>query len=89
MMRHFLRTQWPLLSVYGVLVCSLAWVAAVDFRSGAVAVSASVLYAMALRWRLTDAQAGMLRVRRRRVDLVILGVLGTVMLVLALVVPHH
>lgn len=88
-MGDFIRKQWPTLSVYLLLVVSLLWVAAVDFRGGAVGLAGSVLYAMALRWRLTDTQAGMLRVRRRRIDLVVLGVLGTVMLVLALVVPHH
>ena len=88
-MSDVLRRQWPILTVYLVLIGSLVWVAVVDFRSGAVGLAVSVLLAMALRWRLPDGSAGMLQVRRRRVDLVVLGVLGTVMLVLALVVPHH
>jgi hypothetical protein len=54
-----------------------------------VTVALSVLWALLLRWRLPDAAAGMLRVRRRRIDLTVLGLLGVVMLVLALVVPHH
>lgn len=83
------RNQWPILSVYAGVVVSLLCVVLVDFRVGAVGLSLSVLLAMALRWRLSDAEAGMLRVRRRRVDLTVLGVLGTVLLILALVVPHH
>lgn len=83
------RKQWPILTVYAGVVVSLLCVVLVDFRLGAVGLSLSVLLAMALRWRLSDADAGMLRVRRRRVDLTMLGVLGTVLLILALVVPHH
>lgn len=81
--------QWPIASVYAVLVAGLAAAAWVDFRVGAVTVAVSVLWALVLRWRLTDADAGMLRVRRRRIDLTVLGVLGVTMLLLALVVPHH
>jgi hypothetical protein len=81
--------QWPIVSVYLVLATGLAAAEWVDFRVGAVTVAGSVLWALLLRWRLSDAAAGMLRVRRRRVDLTVLSLLGAVMLVLALVVPHH
>jgi Protein of unknown function (DUF3017) len=37
--------------------------------------------------RLTDAKAGWLRIRRRRVDLTMLAALGVALLILALVVP--
>ena len=84
-----MRSQWPIVSVYAVLAAGVAAAAWVDFRVGAVTVALSVLWALVLRWRLADAQAGMLRVRRRRIDLGVLGVLGITMLVLALVVPHH
>lgn len=81
--------QWPIVSVYAVLAAGLASAAWIDFRIGAVMVSLSVLWALVLRWRLSDSAAGMLRVRRRRIDLTVLAVLGVTMLVLALVVPHH
>lgn len=81
--------NWPIASVYGVVVLALAVVVWVDFRSGAVLLAAGVLWAAVLRWRLSDEAAGMLRVRRRRIDLVVLTLLGSAMLVLALVVPHH
>lgn len=61
----------------------------VDFRIGAVLLALSVIVAGLLRWRLTDAAAGWLRVRRRRIDLSILATLGLILLALALVVPSR
>ena len=81
--------NWPMASVYSVVVLSLAVVVWVDFRTGAVLLAAGVLWAALLRWRLSDEAAGLLRVRRRRIDLTVLTLLGSAMLVLALVVPHH
>ena len=88
-MKSQLQRQWPLLSVYVLLIVSLIAMSQVNFRVGAVLLSATVLYATLLRWRLTDSAAGWLRVRRRRVDLVVLATLGFVLLSLSLVVPIH
>jgi hypothetical protein len=65
-------------------VLAIIWI---DFRVGAVMLSLSVLWAFILRYRLTDAKAGWLRIRRRRVDLTMLAALGVALLILALVVP--
>ena len=83
------RTQWPLVSVYSGLLVSLATIVWVDFRIGAVLLALTVLGAFCLRYFLSDSAAGLLRVRRRRVDLTILALLGIVLLILALVVPHR
>ncbi|MEI6405272.1 MAG: DUF3017 domain-containing protein [Actinomycetes bacterium] len=88
-MRAQLRSQWPLTTVYTGLLVSLAMAVWVDFRIGAVLLSLTVLGAFGLRYFLTDDAAGLLKVRRRRVDLTILALLGTVLLILALVVPHR
>lgn len=88
-MKSQLRRQWPLLSIYGFMVVSLIAMNAVNFRVGAVLLAGSILWATILRWRLTDSAAGWLRVRRRRIDLVILATLGFILLSLALVVPIH
>ena len=88
-MKSQLHRQWPLLSVYALLLVSLIAMSSVNFRTGAVLLSVTVLYATILRWRLTDSAAGWLRVRRRRVDLVVLATLGFVLLSLSLVVPIH
>ena len=87
-MKTFLKQQWPILSVYLGILSSLFVVAFVNFRSGAILLSLSVLLAFALRLRLPDSAAGFLKIRRRRVDLTVLATLGTFLLILALVVPQ-
>jgi len=84
-----LPRQWPLFSVYALVGSSLLAMHWVNFRVGAVLLAGSILWAAILRWRLTDSAAGWLRVRRRRIDLVILATLGFSLLALALVVPIH
>ncbi|MCX6404179.1 MAG: DUF3017 domain-containing protein [Actinobacteria bacterium] len=88
-MKSYLRRQWPLFSVYALVIVSLIAMNLVNFRVGAVLLAGSILWAAILRWRLTDSAAGWLRVRRRRIDLVILATLGFILLSLALVVPIH
>ena len=87
-MKTLLKQQWPILSVYVGILVSLIVVIYVDFRFGAILLSLSVLLAFFLRLQLPDAAAGLLRVRRRRVDLTVLATLGTFLLILALVVPQ-
>ena len=87
-MKTFLKQQWPILSVYLGLLAGLSVVVFIDFRVGAILLSLSVLLAFVLRLRLPDAAAGLLRIRRRRVDLTVLATLGTFLLILALVVPQ-
>jgi hypothetical protein len=87
-MKTFVKQQWPILSVYLGILASLIVVIYVDFRFGAIFLSLSVLLAFVLRLRLPDSAAGLLRVRRRRVDLTVLATLGTFLLILALVVPQ-
>lgn len=88
-MLDLVRKEWPILTVYFGLVVGLTVVTFIDFRTGAIVLALSVLWALILRWLLSDVHAGMLKVRRRRVDLVVLSVLGALLLVLALVVPHQ
>jgi hypothetical protein len=87
-MKTFVKKQWPILSVYAGILAALIVVIFVDFRFGAILLSLSVLLAFFLRLRLSDSAAGLLRVRRRRVDLTVLATLGTFLLILALVVPQ-
>jgi hypothetical protein len=54
---------------------------------GAVLLAASVILAVLMRLVLTDAQAGLLAVRSRGVDLAVMGVLATALAVLSLWVP--
>lgn len=87
-MKTFVKQQWPILSVYLGIFAALIVVIYVDFRFGAILLSLSVLLAFLLRLRLSDAAAGLLKIRRRRVDLTVLATLGTFLFILALVVPQ-
>ena len=87
-MKNLFKRQWPILSVYSGLLVSLLVVIYVDFRFGAILLSLSVLLAFLFRLRLSDLDAGLLRIRRRRVDLTVLATLGTFLFILALVVPQ-
>jgi hypothetical protein len=87
-MKTFVKKQWPILSVYLGILAALIVVVYVDFRIGAILISLSVLLAFLLRLRLPDSAAGLLKIRRRRVDLTVLATLGTFLLILALVVPQ-
>ena len=79
--------QWPLCTVLLLMAISFAIVATDHFRRGAVLFSAAVVLAFFLRLLLSDADAGMLAVRSRKVDLIILGALALGVSVLSLVVP--
>lgn len=79
--------QWPTLLVLLVVVVALGIVAAGSFRHGCVALAAAVVLAFFLRLLLTTADAGMLAVRSRPVDLLVLGCLAGTVSVLAFLVP--
>jgi hypothetical protein len=87
-MKTLVKRQWPILSVYLGILAALVVVIYVDFRFGAILLSLSVLLAFFLRLGLSDSAAGLLRIRRRRVDLTVMATLGTFLLILALVVPQ-
>ena len=85
--RHAVLRQWPIaLVLLGVGVAS-AMIALDSFRRGCVVLSASVLLAAFLRLLLSDADAGLLAVRTRRIDVAILLVLGLGLAVFSLWVP--
>ncbi len=87
-MKTFVKQQWPILSVYLGLLAALIVVVFIDFRFGAILLALSVLLAFLFRLRLSDSAAGLLKIRRRRVDLTVLATLGTFLFILALVVPQ-
>jgi Protein of unknown function (DUF3017) len=61
--------------------------AAGPWRQGAGYVGGALLLACLVRLLLPERMAGMLRVRRKVVDVTILGVMGFGVVVLALVIP--
>lgn len=88
-MKNLLAKQWPAFLVYSGIAVSMAIAVKIDFRIGAIALALCVITAFFLRLYLSDAQAGWLKSRRRRIDLTFLAALGVALLILALVVPHR
>ena len=80
-------SQWPITVVLVSVVASLIVVALDRFRLGSLMLAASLVLAFILRLVLPADQVGMLAVRSKRVDLVVLGTLAAALLVFALWVP--
>jgi hypothetical protein len=66
---------------------SFVFVALDEFRLGSVLLGVSVLLAFALRLVLPDSRIGLLAVRTKRTDLIVLGALGVALTIFALWVP--
>ena len=73
--------------VFTLVPLALIIVALDRFRLGSLVLAASVLLAFALRLLLPADRIGLLAVRSRTVDLVVLGLLGVTLTVFALWVP--
>ena len=74
--------QWPILVVLGAVGLGLLLTAFDVFRFGLLLIGAAMLGGAVLRWALPDV--GMLAVRSRFTDLLTYGVLGTAIVLLAL-----
>lgn len=79
--------QWPIALVLLGVAAALAVVAIDRFRLGSLMLAASLVLAFVLRLVLPADRAGMLAVRSKRVDLVVLGTLAATLVVFALWVP--
>jgi hypothetical protein len=77
------------LSVVGGVLVGLALVGAGVWRTGVVTMGAAFGVAFAARAVLPDERAGMLRIRRRFVDLTAMAICCGGMLVLAAVIPYR
>ncbi|MFJ7155675.1 DUF3017 domain-containing protein [Streptomyces sp. NPDC101118] len=76
--------QWPMLSVLGATAVGLLLTALDYFRAGCLIIGVALIVAAVLRRVLPSV--GMLAVRSRFTDMVTYGVLGTAIVLLALVV---
>lgn len=79
--------EWPTVLVACSLVISLLMVVFDSFRGGMLVFGASMGLAFFFRLVLTDRDAGMLKVRSRGVDLLILGLFALSITLLAFWVP--
>jgi hypothetical protein len=76
--------QWPVLTVLAVVGLGLLLTALDRFRYGTLLVGLALLVGAVLRWLLPDV--GMLAVRSRFTDIATYGMLGTVIVLLAMMV---
>ncbi|MDX6345607.1 MAG: hypothetical protein QOF84_397 [Streptomyces sp.] len=74
--------QWPILAVLGAVAVGLLLTAAGSFRAGIVLIGAGLLLGAGLRWLMPSV--GMLAVRSRFTDVITYGILGAVIVLLAL-----
>ena len=87
MMLGRLRHQWPLAASLLVVLVGLVIVSSGHFRRGTLVLSFGVALALFLRLLLPGSEAGLLAVRSKRVDVVVLTALAVMTSVLALWVP--
>jgi hypothetical protein len=80
--------QWPLLLVLGGSLVSFLVVALGHFRLGCLGFGCSVLFAALARAVLPARRVGLLVVRSRPFDVLVLLVMGVSVVVLAVVVPR-
>ena len=79
--------EWPITLVLIGVAIAMIMIALDYFRRGSIVLSASVLLAAFLRLLLPDADAGMLVVRSRKVDVLTLAVLGVGLTIFTFWVP--
>lgn len=73
----------------GMLVAGLVVVAAGPWRSGVTVMGLGFALAFVVRLVLPTHRAGMLRVRRRLIDMAVLGTCAVLMLTLAVIIPNR
>ncbi|MEU1182203.1 DUF3017 domain-containing protein [Streptomyces sp. NPDC005820] len=74
--------QWPIIAVLGLVAVGLLVTAFDQFRAGTIVIGVGLLTGAVLRWLLPGV--GMLAVRSRFTDIATYGVLGAVIVLLAL-----
>lgn len=84
----WLGRQWPLLLVLGGCLSSFLTVALDQFRAGCLMFGCSVLFAALARAVLPARRVGLLVVRSRPFDLLVLLIMGGSLVVLAVIVPR-
>lgn len=79
--------QWPISLVLLGLGVALVMIGTDHFRRGSIVLSASVLLAMFLRLMMPNGDVGMLAVRSRRTDVLVLAALGIGLTIFTFWVP--
>ena len=85
--RHVTWAQWRPLAIVLVVVAAGLPLVLVNFRLGAIVLGAAAALGFFLRLLLTDEAAGILAVRAKYLDLIVLSALAGGLFVLAIAVP--
>ena len=80
-------SPWPLLGVLAVVGVGVGYAALGHWRRAALMVAGALLVGALLRLVLSTEMAGLLAVRRRWFDVLVMAVMGLAITVVALVVP--
>lgn len=83
----FPRNPWPLLAATAVFTAGLGWAMAGRWRRGCLVMAAGMVLGALLRLVLPATMAGLLVVRRRWIDVLVLASLGGIIAALAWIVP--
>jgi hypothetical protein len=81
------RAEWPLVASAAVGLAGLVMIVFDGWRAGVFLFAGGILLAGLLRLSLSDDNAGLLRVRRRTFDTLILFGMGGAVLVLGAIIP--
>jgi hypothetical protein len=81
------RSEWPLTLSTLVCLAGLVVLTFDEWRKGVLILAAGVLFAGFLRLVLSDDSAGLLRVRRRTFDTLLLLGVGAAILLLGVIIP--
>ena len=82
-----LVNEVPVIVVFTVAAAGLLAVTQGFWRRGLVVIAGAMLLAAVLRLTLPTRRAGLLAVRGKAIDVVVLGTFGSAMLLLASIVP--
>ena len=82
-----LLAQWPITLVLLGIGVALLMIGTDHFRRGSIVLSASVMFAMFLRLLLPSSVIGMLAVRTRKTDVIVLGALAIGLTIFTFWVP--
>lgn len=82
-------TQWPLLIIVAGVVIGLATAVGGEWRMGALVIGTSLTIGAVERTMLSRRAAGMLQVRSKAFDVILLLAMGAGIIVLAILVPDR
>jgi hypothetical protein len=79
-----IRDQWPFAIVLLIVAAGLVQIILYYWRQGTTLIGVALVVAAVLRFLLPDTRAGLLAVRKRRVDMLLYGGFGAMIIYMSL-----